>query len=62
MVNKKIIKLGKVLDVDGASQPGTLKIRAYPQGIDETALNKTSFTKWSDNDPYVFVSLLPIFF
>lgn len=62
MVNKKIIKLGKVLNVDGASQPGTLKIRAYPQGIDETALNKTSFTKWSDNDPYVFVSLLPIFF
>ena len=62
MVNKKIIKLGKILDVDGSSQPGTLKIRAYPQGIDEAALNATSFTKWAENDPYVFVSLLPIFF
>ena len=61
MVNK-FIRRGKVLDVDGASQPGTLKIRAYPEGIDEQALNTLNFTKWSTNDPYVFVSLLPIFF
>lgn len=62
MVNKKIIRLGKVLDVDGASQPGTLKIRAYPEGFDEQALKTLNFTKWSTNDPFVYVSLLPIFF
>jgi hypothetical protein len=61
MVNK-FIRRGKVLNVDGASQPGTLKIRAYPEGIDEQALNNTNFTEWSTDDPYVFISLLPIFF
>jgi len=62
MVNKKIIRMGKVLDVDGASQPGTLKIRAYPEGFDEQALKTLTYTKWSNNDPFVYVSLLPIFF
>jgi hypothetical protein len=60
--SKRFIREGVILAVEGAPQPGTLKIRARPLDIDETALNSTSFTEWGKNDPYVFVSFLPIYF
>jgi hypothetical protein len=61
-VSQKIIRLGEVLDVVGASQPGTLKIRAREISKVKPDLDKLDFKKWSAQDPFVFVSLLPIFF
>jgi hypothetical protein len=60
--SKRFIREGVILSVEGAPQPGTLKIRARPFDIDEDALNSTSFTEWGKNDPFVFVSFLPIYF
>lgn len=60
--SKRFIREGVILAVDGAPQPGTLKIRARPLDIDQDALNSTSFTEWGKDDPFVFVSFLPIYF